>query len=257
MTQSGNIVFQVTPRNLRLQIEGDSLKGPRADAPGGYTELYMNHLEVHVPSLHTFDGKRYDAEYSLYHIQGSKDRVLALSVLVDASVDRYNHQFQKMLNAWGQVQDCGIEGGRRLSEMDILAEHEEENEFIPEDGDEEGRRLVQIGGKFNVYHVDLIPSIHWFAYTGSLVQPPCTRNAHWRVYDTPMEIGASQLKQLRSILRDGPCRDDPYRVGLGDSMARPTETDRGRDIWRCTEENFLSDCERFGFLCPAPGFPGN
>ena len=113
MTRQGEVTFQVTPSYLRIQFDGEGERIPRADSPGGFTEIFSSHLELTLPSLHTLNGQHFDAEYSIYHMQSIKNRSLVVSVLIDASENAYNHQFQRMLNAWVQVENCGIRSEER------------------------------------------------------------------------------------------------------------------------------------------------
>ena len=263
MTRQGEVTFQITPSHLRIQFDGKGERIPRVDSPGGFTELFSSHLELTIPSLHTLNGQHFDAEYSIYHMQSSKNRSLVLSVLIDASENAYNHEFQKMLNAWVQVEDCGIESGRRLSFDDIHNNDDDDDteglhEAASLDEQDERRLAAQarIGGKFNIFGNDLVPSIYWYAYAGSLPRPPCTRAVHWRVLDVAMRISYLQLQTLKDILSEGACRDSSFREGLGDMLARPIQSSWKREVWQCTKDNYLSDCERFGLLCPAPDFHG-
>ena len=263
MTRQGEVTFQVTPSYLRIQFDGEGERIPRADSPGGFTEIFSSHLELTLPSLHTLNGQHFDAEYSIYHMQSIKNRSLVVSVLIDASENAYNHQFQRMLNAWVQVENCGIEAGRRLRFEDIHddddTDTEEWFETAPLDEHDERRLASQarIGGRFNIYGNDLVPSIYWYAYAGSLPRPPCTRAVHWRVLDVAMRISHRQLQTLKDILSKGACKDSPFREGLGDMLARPIQSSWKREVWQCTKDNYLSDCERFGLLCPAPDFHGD
>mmetsp|Transcript_31028 Transcript_31028/g.47321 ORF Transcript_31028/g.47321 Transcript_31028/m.47321 type:complete len:691 (-) Transcript_31028:240-2312(-) len=155
LTQEGEITFHILPSHLRIQIDSEHPKAPRADSPGGFVELYADHVEITTPSLHTIDGIRFDAEYSIYHVQGSLNRILVMSVVVDASQNIHNEEFQKVLNAFWKVDDCGITnsskrgGNRNLSKPDQTPK-------------------ANIAGKFNLYNIEMVPSIHWFAYDGSL-----------------------------------------------------------------------------------------
>jgi len=179
--------------------------------------------------------------------------------------------------------ECGSQYARRLTleDLDILGmdnvdtEDEDDMDDLDEDEyetyEQDHRELQKnsptlaptqaptypqdipyVKNKFNIYHIDLIPSIHWYAYKGSLTQPPCSRIVHWRVYDRPMKISPQQLQELQILLARGPCKDSPYRKGLGSVVARLPQDFDNRIHWHCTEKDFLSDCERFGLLCPAP-----
>jgi hypothetical protein len=169
LTRDGEIIFHITPSHLRIQFDSINPKAPRADSPGGFVPLYADHVEITTPSLHTILGRRFDAEYSIYHVQATKNRILIVSVLVDASENSYNHEFQKVLNAFSDVDDC--ENGRCLRLQDIVDE-ETDHDFASTKVNGTYERLLaenaRISGKFNIYNIDMVPSIYWFAYTGSL-----------------------------------------------------------------------------------------
>ena len=170
LTNEGEITFHVLPSHLRIQFDSENPKAPRADSPGGFTELYTDHVEIVAPSLHTVSGKRYDAEYSIYHVQGKLNRVLIMSVVIDASENIYNNEFQKVLNAFGDVGGCGLLEGRRLRLQDLA--DEDDYLHLERPMTEAVERLLaeeaKISRKFNLYNIHMVPSLYWFAYGGSL-----------------------------------------------------------------------------------------
>ena len=118
----------------------------------------------------------------------------------------------------------------------------EDPEFIAEG--ERHRELMQ-SGVWHPHHEMLIPTYWFYGYDGSLTEPPCTEIVSWFVMDTPMTIGRSQLEQLKDILFnhvDANCRRTS--VHYDESVARPIQDSAGRQVWRCTQENFPPDSER-------------
>lgn len=176
LTKAGEITFHILPSHLRIQIDSDHPKAPRADSPGGFVELYADHVEITKPSLHTVNGVRYDAEYSIYHVQGSLSRILVMSVVMDASQNIHNRQFQKVLNAFWRVDTCGISS--------VPSEHASPPDENDGNGDSSSNRgqnpdktpKANIPSKFNLYNTEMVPSIYWYAYDGSLprVSTVCT-----------------------------------------------------------------------------------
>ena len=109
---------------------------------------------------------------------------------------------------------------------------------------ERHRELTQ-SGVWHPHHEMLIPTYWFYGYDGSLTEPPCTEIVSWFVMDTPMVIGPSQLDQLKNLLFnhvDSNCRRTS--VHYDESVARPIQDAAGRQVWRCTEENFPPDSER-------------
>jgi carbonic anhydrase len=73
-----------------------------------------------------------------------------------------------------------------------------------------------------------------------------TEIVSWFVMDTPMTVSKFQLEQMKSILFtnvDGEtCQ--PTSAHHQGSVARPIQESAGRQVWRCTRENFLPDDEQ-------------
>jgi len=98
---------------------------------------------------------------------------------------------------------------------------------------------------FDPYHPDLIPTYWFFGYDGSLTDPPCSEIVSWFIMDTPMIISPEQLDQMKVILFthvNSQCQ--PTSTHFGESVARPIQESAGRQIWRCTREDFPPDHER-------------
>eukprot|EP00957_Ditylum_brightwellii_P194153 14785854-Ditylum_brightwellii.AAC.1 len=56
-------------------------------------------------------------------------------------------------------------------------------------------------GFWDPWHKDDIMRSFWFyAYDGSLTEPPCYPFVGWRIVDTPMLISRKQLNDLRSLI---------------------------------------------------------
>jgi hypothetical protein len=195
-----------------------------------------------------------------------------LNVLINADVSNpTNYEFQKLLNGWAMVEpgNCGIKNGRRM----LFSDGESSGNTTQFDGRSSASNLrggnstssrqrklqgthPTVQGRFNVYDKALIPSTYFYGYKGSLFEPPCmSGRVHHRVFDKPMQISPKQYKQMKDILLDGPCKDDPGRQGLGDFSVRPLQTQFSREAFHCTREHFATDCERFGIFCPAPEWP--
>lgn len=92
------------------------------------------------------------------------------------------------------------------------------------------------------YHRDLMTSIHFYGYSGSLTEPPCTEFCEWRVLDKPMFISSTQLLQMKLLLFnhvDKKCRlTSTHFFGV---VARPLQDVRGRPVYQCTCRDYLAD----------------
>uniref|UniRef100_A0A7S4RT30 Alpha-carbonic anhydrase domain-containing protein n=1 Tax=Ditylum brightwellii TaxID=49249 RepID=A0A7S4RT30_9STRA len=98
-------------------------------------------------------------------------------------------------------------------------------------------------GRWDPWHGTHIKRSIWFyAYKGSLTEPPCTPFVQWRIMDTPMLLSIEQIIQLKRILFnhvDEKCR--PTSVHSNGSVARPIQQNITHDVHRCTCHHFTSD----------------
>lgn len=93
---------------------------------------------------------------------------------------------------------------------------------------------------------DFYKSVHFWSYSGSLTEPPCSEGVTWRIVDVPMKISPTQLFRLKRLMFD---HVDPNTCQLTsthyeESNARPTQPYRGGGIHRCRRSDYASDMER-------------
>lgn len=115
------------------------------------------------------------------------------------------------------------------------------NESNEEDSDDETATKF----RWSPFFPRIINSIYFYAYQGSLTEPPCSEWVSWRVLDEPLEISTAQLMQMKDILfnqLDNKCRRSS--VHWNGSSARPTQSLNERPLWHCTAQNYLSDQEK-------------
>jgi len=265
-TRNGNMVLgrdMIEPRiesnKLRLYfkrracanltaLECAETNPPHADFPnnwGGYADL-MN-VDFKIPSEHTIYGERFDAEMQIFHLHPSRRRTPTVAVVIRASRSGYNpifqdilDQFQYAFNDHGAQCLTRLQRQRRQTKMvHVPTEHEDRiANAIP------GRRKLQ--STFNPHHELLVPSLHFFGYEGSITEPPCSEFVSWFVSDTPMQVGFSQLEQMKIILFQHVSPTcEKTSVHSNRSVARPIQDSFGRPVWRCTDKNFLGDDVRF------------
>ncbi|GKY98443.1 hypothetical protein MPSEU_000801800 [Mayamaea pseudoterrestris] len=101
-------------------VDTDGLRRfPRTDYSKGFPDWWwMDHTSIQVPSQHTQEGKRYDAEVQLnqfYEIEHPKNQLGSISVFLDA----YNNtapwpMLDKLICQWRKVEEearsgCGLE----------------------------------------------------------------------------------------------------------------------------------------------------
>uniref|UniRef100_A0A6U2IPT3 carbonic anhydrase n=1 Tax=Pseudictyota dubia TaxID=2749911 RepID=A0A6U2IPT3_9STRA len=95
---------------------------------------------------------------------------------------------------------------------------------------------------------EIMRGIHFYGYSGSLLEPPCAEFVEWRVMDTPMLISRAQLFQMKNLVfrhvdpQSGCRKTSNHDMGRA---KRPVQrTVRKHRLYRCTCDDFLSDAER-------------
>ena len=213
--------------------------------------MTAKYLEVAYPAIHTIEEngrwKRYDAEYTILHDFEKREKATLISILIDASGIK-NERFQDLLDEWAKVDTCRTP--------------ENEEQFLEQINQFNKRRQLRNSPKerelacaFNIYHRTLMPSTYYYAYRGSLPEPPCTYKnylpgtSEWRVINEPMKISQSQLQQLKNLIESGPCKESEYADDMGIWRARPVQESEERPYWQCKRDDFPLDCEKDGGWC--------
>jgi len=253
----------------------DAILGPSADVPKGWgDQLPVLHVDIKIPSEHTIEGKRFAMEYQVFLIQNwDRQRgAPAFSVLFDVDPrdeNRDNAHLQRVLNMWQMGFDADATtceqqqqaGGRRTSDAERPATAEGGGDaasaeaFLRGNPDEkkkeEEERLRELQKKGQIWnpwdHEYIFTSEWFFGYEGSLTEPPCTSFVEWRVIDTPAYLSSRQLSQIKGLIFD---HVDPNRGCAPntqfhrDSVARPVQPLKGRNVHRCTCRDFLPKVDR-------------
>ena len=254
----------------------DVIKGPSADVPKGWGhQLPVTHVDIKVPSEHWMEGKQYIAEYQIFLIQNKEEKqrgAPAVTVLFDLHPENQkNKRFQILLDAFQDVYDRDMaqcrarrRRQRRLGaffggKRDVSEEEEDEldinrSTWLDEPWEEEDRfqrslreaeRRVQNVRKFNPWSSDIVRTLWFFGYEGSLTEPPCTEFIEWRILDTPALINRKQYWQLKVLLFDHVDKNcKKTSVHNQGSVARPIQPYNGRLVHRCMCRDFLGDRER-------------
>ena len=259
------VTKQILPSKLRIVFPRrteEDFGPPKADIPKGWGHhIDVVHLDIKIPSEHLLEGKQYAAEYQLYHMQMGGRGVPTIAIMIDIHPhNEENIHFQKAIDAWQGVFDqhareCAIQlrtmgelRGRRNEDWRFHT-----NTTTRDHGTRanHGRQTLttdkekKSSGSWNPYHEDIIRSIWFYGYHGSLTEPPCSEFVHWRIVDKPMLISQEQLHQMKHILFnhvDGKChKPSSHYEG---SVARPIQHHAYRDIYRCNCRDFISDDER-------------
>lgn len=104
---------------MKCRIPGRGSRFGRIDYSKGFSDWwYLSHIDVRIPSEHTQEGRRYDAEIQLAHFYSIPwwNEMGTVSILVDGSSDRapINRMFDKVICQWRRQehqvrQDCGLD----------------------------------------------------------------------------------------------------------------------------------------------------
>ena len=216
------------------------------DFPNNFPGLVdVVHVDLKIPSEHTITGERFDAEMQTFHIHPGRRRLVAQSVLIRASPDRYNYMLQEALNAFQKQYDENRAQCRGRSLASNLTSPYDDFETWARGW---GTTTFQPpfrqfeGNAWDPHNEILIPSIYFYRYDGSLTEPPCGEFVTWFVADEPMVISLEQLEQLKNILFtnvDGNCQKTS--VQYKHSVARPIQLTRNRPVTKCTSLDFGPD----------------
>ena len=107
------------------------------------------------------------------------------------------------------------------------------------------RQHRRLSLKWHPFHPDIQKTVHFWGYSGSFTDPPCTRDiVDWKIMDVPTPISSIQLKQLKHLLYthvDDKCRRTSVHNSQG-SVARPTQPTL--KYYKCTRDDYVSDEER-------------
>jgi carbonic anhydrase len=224
---------------------------PMADFPNGWSgETDTLHVDFKVPSEHTIEGQRYDAEMQVFNLHVDRRRTPVQAALIRATETGFNYYFEEVLKVFETQyqydwQQCNLKRQQQQSNRKMT-----ESSGIPAsthgDVDEKSNELdkdrdLQIG-VWDPFHSMLIPSIYFWRYDGSLTEPPCGEFVSWFVCDVPMEISLDQLERMKKVLFthvDVNCK--PTSTQFDHSVARPLQDRAGRPVWRCKTSDFVAD----------------
>jgi hypothetical protein len=233
-----------------IDMERDSCQSPRpplADYPRysssvtSYADL-MNY-DIKVPGEHTIEGESFDAEIQMLHIHPTADRTSSIGVPVRAVKDGYNVEFQKIINEFQQVyDDHALECRQRTTRRNLRFNLFEDEEYLLA---QPLLRQSNRQDRFNPYADELMPTIFFYRYDGSITEPPC-KDITWWVMMEPMIISLEQLDQVKKILFthvDADC-DRTSVHNAEQSVARPVFPIGDGEIQKCDIGSYVSDVDK-------------
>ena len=192
-------------------------------------------IDIKIPSEHTVCGRQYDGEMQYYFFHPRKETYLVVAWLFEAKVENsINWLMQYLIDELQDIYDedevtCEqMLGESPLSDANI---HRKKNKMG--------------GGIWDPFDKDIQKTIHFWGYTGSLTEPPCSRDTLWRIMDVPVPITSDQLRQMQTILfnhRDRRTCEYTSTHCRG-SVARPV-TEKAARYYKCTRSDYKSKGER-------------
>ena len=269
---------QILSNKLRLVMTprtGEEPDPPQIDfSSNGRGIMDMTNIDFKIPSEHTVCGKRFDAEMQYFTYHPARERFVAVSFFLDGSTDGNvkNEHLQEVIDAFKVVyreddRECekrgvvptnsfagGFASGNN-NQRNLLFEGEENGEEYHRISEplhtnstasshQSHRRLAL---KWHPFHPDIQKTVHFWGYSGSLTDPPCTKDiVDWKIMDVPTPISSLQLAQLKHILfthvnPNNGCRRTSVHNAQG-SNARPTQN--ALKYYKCTRDDYVSDEER-------------
>lgn len=148
--------------------------------PGSYflyenTPFELSSITIHIPSLHTFDGAKAEAEICMIH---------KLSSTASSSIN-------------GIILSRLIDKGPSYGNIETFV-----NQIINEIPIETTKYEKQINVSKDWGPSMIIPKDNksYFTYDGSLHYPPCTENMKWFVYEDIGTMGVTNLETLKNYL---------------------------------------------------------
>ena len=236
-----------------------------------YSDLL--NLDIKVPAEHTMEGETFDAEIQMLHthLDPSPARVSSIGLLLRATSNGFNYEFQQLLDMFQRTYNDHADGCRRrqlktqqsnLRGMDGTTtmttstiddtDHEFNEDSIYRYSNESSTgfgRQRKVQGvpqelKFDPYSEAFMPGIFFYRYDGSITEPPCLDITWWVMMD-PMIISFDQLRQIKHILFTHVDEETCERTSVHNrdqSVARPIyPLGSDREIQKCGPGTFISD----------------
>ena len=265
---SGNLIEkQILPSMLRLVMEprtGEEPDPPQIDfSSNGRGITDMTNIDFKFPSEHTICGHKLDGEMQYYTFHPMRKRFVAVAFFLDATegnprnnhlqevIDAFTVEFvknKKKCEAKQQGLAGSFVGGRGLEMINKTAEDLEFHELFHDDNKQWNSTLQsnrRLASSWHPFDPEVQKSVHFWGYSGSLTEPPCTKNSvDWKVMDVPTPISPKQLQQFKHLLFnhvDGNCKRTSVHNSEG-SVARPTQP--ASRYYKCTRAEYVSDEER-------------
>merc|ERR1712222_167410 len=175
--------------------------------------FHATEINIHAPSEHTLNGKKYDLEVTIMHSGvsvGDIAKSASLSFLFEKAPGKYN----------GFIED--------LDYFDLPNSLQREKDL---------KHPVSIANIFKTEEKDNVGSMSpfsFYTYQGSLTMPPCTEDTIVYVASKPLEISSVALELFRESTRIPDMMDNRGNVIVSDKVndsSRIVQPLKGRPVF--------------------------
>ena len=235
---------QILPNKLRVVMarrQGDEPDPPHTDFSAiGYKALDLLNIDIKFPSEHTLCGHVYDGEMQYFFFHPVRKSLIGIAWLFKADeVNATNDHMQILIDAFQQIYDSN----QNACNHDQTGHNSTETLHSESHGSFFERSLRK-AKSWDPFHNDIQKTVHFWGYTGSLTEPPCTDSVLWRVMDVPVKISVAQLYQMQNILfnniDNATCTFTSNHYN--GRVARPVSGNLR--YYKCTRSDYVSDDER-------------
>ncbi|KAI6697961.1 hypothetical protein NL676_018080 [Syzygium grande] len=170
----GEIQRSYKPSNATLKNRGHDISlqwdvGSVGSIKITGTQYFLQQFHWHSPSEHTINGRRYELELHMVHVNTDpnvENKIAVVGLLY--KIGRPDAFISKLMgNIWSMMDK---EGERKMGTIDP--------------------REIKIGGK------------NYLRYMGSLTVPPCTEGVIWTINKKIGTVSKDQIKLLREAVHD-------------------------------------------------------
>jgi carbonic anhydrase len=178
-----------------------------------------NEINIHSPSEHTINGKKYDLEITILHSGESKGDIAksaSLSFLFEKSPGKYN----------GFIEDLDI--------FDLPS---------PLDPNKNLKKPINIANILKSEeneNIEVLNPFSFFTYQGSLTTPPCNEDTIVYVASEPLKIGSTALQLIQETTRIPDMMDAKGNIinsNFVNETSRPVQPLNGRPVFHYDHTN--------------------
>ena len=214
----------------------------------------MLNIDIKFPSEHTLCGRAFDGEMQYFFFHPVRKVLIGIAWLFEAEANATNYHMQQLIDEFQHIYDANDVACKHTLNNPILTETSQNTttEAMSTHGPEKlvqsilsgfHRRGLKKTKPWDPFHSDIQKTVHFWGYSGSLTEPPCS-SVLWRIMDVTVKISPEQLHQLQNILFNNrePDTCDYTSVHFNGRVNRPVSP--ALRYYKCTRSDYVSDDER-------------